>query len=87
LAGLAGALIIPTTPATLGIGMDPLIRAFIVVVIGGLGSLRGALLGSLIVGETRSFGVAYFPEIELPLLFLVAVVILVVKPEGLFGSK
>lgn len=87
LAGLAGALVIPTTPATLGIGMDPLIRAFIVVVIGGLGSLRGALLGSFIVGETRSFGVAFFPEIELPLLFLVAVVILVVKPEGLFGNK
>jgi branched-chain amino acid transport system permease protein len=87
LAGLAGGLVVATTPATLGIGMDPLIRAFIVVVIGGLGSLRGALLGSLIVGETRSFGVAYFPEIELPLLFLVAVIILVVKPEGLFGNK
>ncbi len=87
LAGLAGALVIPTTPATLGIGMDPLIRAFIVVVIGGLGSLRGALLGSFIVGETRSFGVAYFPEIEMPLLFLIAVIILVVKPEGLFGTK
>ncbi|MBW1702585.1 MAG: branched-chain amino acid ABC transporter permease [Deltaproteobacteria bacterium] len=86
LAGLAGALIIPTTPALLGIGMDPLIMAFIVVVLGGLGSLKGALIGSLIVGETRSIGVVFFPEIELPLLFLIAVIILVFKPEGLFGK-
>jgi branched-chain amino acid transport system permease protein len=85
LAGLAGALIVPTTPALLGIGMDPLIIAFIIIVIGGLGSLKGALLGSLIVGETRSLGIVFFPEIELPLLFLIAVTILVFKPEGLFG--
>jgi branched-chain amino acid transport system permease protein len=85
LAGLAGALIIPTTPALLGIGMEPLIIAFIVVVLGGLGSLKGALIGSLIVGETRSLGIVFFPEIELPLLFLIAVIILVAKPEGLFG--
>jgi branched-chain amino acid transport system permease protein len=85
LAGLAGALIVPTTPALLGIGMEPLIIAFIVVVLGGLGSLKGALIGSLIVGETRSLGIVFFPEIELPLLFLVAVIILVFKPEGLFG--
>ena len=86
LAGMAGALIVPTTPALLGIGMDPLIMAFIVVVLGGLGSLRGALVGSLIVGETRSIGIVFFPEIELPLLFLIAVIILVFKPEGLFGK-
>lgn len=87
LAGLAGALIVPTTPALLGIGMEPLIIAFIVVVLGGLGSLKGALIGSLIVGEIRSFGIVLFPEVELPLLFTIAVLILVVKPEGLFGSK
>ena len=86
LAGVAGALLIPTTPALLGIGMDPLIMAFIVVVLGGLGSLRGALVGSLIVGETRSIGIVFFPEIELPLLFLIAVIILVFKPEGLLGK-
>ncbi|UCE56600.1 MAG: branched-chain amino acid ABC transporter permease [Desulfobacterales bacterium] len=85
LAGLAGALIVPTTPALLGIGMEPLIMAFIVVVLGGLGSLKGALVGALIVGETRSIGIVFFPEIELPLLFLIAVIILVSKPQGLFG--
>ncbi len=86
-AGLAGALVVPTTPAVLGMGMDPLIMAFIVVVIGGLGSLRGAFLGALIVGLTRSFTIAYFAELEMPLLFLIAVVILVIRPEGLFGQK
>jgi branched-chain amino acid transport system permease protein len=85
LAGLAGALVVPTTPALLGIGMEPLILAFIVVVVGGLGSLKGALVGALLVGFTRSFGIAIFPEIELPLLFLIAGIILVVKPQGLFG--
>ncbi len=87
LAGLAGALVVPTTPAVMGMGMDPLIMAFIVVVIGGLGSLKGAFLGSLIVGLTRSFTIAYFSELEMPLLFLIAVVILVIRPEGLFGQK
>lgn len=85
LAGLAGALLVPTTPALLGIGMEPLILAFIVIVLGGLGSLKGAFVGALIVGETRSIGIVLFPEIELPLLFLIAVIILVFKPEGLFG--
>lgn len=87
LAGLAGALVVPTSPAVLGMGMDVLIMAFIVVVIGGLGSLKGAFLGSLIVGITRSFTVAYFAELEMPLLFLIAVIILIIKPEGLFGQK
>jgi branched-chain amino acid transport system permease protein len=85
LAGLAGALVVPTTPALLGIGMEPLILAFIVVVVGGLGSLKGALVGALLVGFTRSFGIAIIPEIELPLLFMIAGIILVVKPQGLFG--
>jgi len=61
------------------------IIAFIVVVLGGLGSLKGALVGSVIVGETRSIGIVLFPEIELPLLFLIAVIILVFRPQGLFG--
>ncbi len=85
LAGLAGALVVPTTPALLGIGMEPLILAFIVVVVGGLGSLKGALVGALIVGFTRSFGIATIPEIEMPILFIIAGIILVAKPQGLFG--
>ena len=86
LAGLAGALVVPTSPAVLGMGMDVLIMSFIVVVIGGLGSLKGVLVGSLIVGLTRSFIVVFFAELEMPLLFLIAVIILVVRPQGLFGQ-
>ncbi|MBN2032516.1 MAG: branched-chain amino acid ABC transporter permease [Deltaproteobacteria bacterium] len=85
LAGFSGALVVPTTPALLGFGMEPLILAFIVVVMGGLGSLKGALIGSLVVGQTRSLGIAFFPEIELAVMFLIAAAILVAKPEGLFG--
>ncbi len=86
LAGLAGALVAPTTPVLLGFGTDPLILAFIVVVIGGLGSPKGAFIGSLIVGQIRSIGIVTFPEIELAVLFVIAAVILVIKPEGLFAG-
>jgi branched-chain amino acid transport system permease protein len=86
LAGLAGSLVVPTSPAVLGMGMDVLIMSFIVVVVGGLGSLKGALVGSLIVGLTRSFTVVFYAELEMPLLFLIAVIILVARPQGLFGQ-
>jgi len=67
--------------------MDALILAFVVVVIGGLGSLEGALVGALIVGFIRTVGIIFFPEIELAMLYLIAVVVLMVKPTGLFGRK
>jgi branched-chain amino acid transport system permease protein len=86
LAGLAGSLVVPTSPAVLGMGMDVLIMSFIVVVVGGLGSLKGALVGSLLVGLTRSFTVVFYAELEMPLLFLIAVIILVARPQGLFGQ-
>ena len=58
---------------------------FIVVVIGGLGSLEGALVGALIVGVVREFFIAYFPEVELAALYLIAAFVLLVRPAGLFG--
>ncbi|MFQ5484883.1 MAG: branched-chain amino acid ABC transporter permease, partial [Desulfobacterales bacterium] len=87
MAGLGGAFIVPIQTATLGMGMDALILAFVVVVIGGLGSLEGALVGALIVGFIRTVGIMLFPEIELAMLYLIAVVVLLVKPTGLFGRK
>jgi branched-chain amino acid transport system permease protein len=57
----------------------------VVVVVGGLGSLEGALFGALIVGIVREFGVSVFPEVELAVLYLIAVVVLLVRPAGLFG--
>ena len=66
-------------------GVEALILAFVVVVIGGLGSLEGALIGALIVGFVRTLGITYFAEIELAVLYLIAAVVLLVRPAGLFG--
>jgi branched-subunit amino acid ABC-type transport system permease component len=86
MAGLGGAIIVPSQAAVLGMGIDALVLAFVVVVIGGLGSLQGALVGALIVSFVRTVGIQFFPEIELAVLYLIAAVVLIVKPTGLFGS-
>ena len=66
-------------------GVDALVLSFIVVVIGGLGSLEGALVGALIVGFIRELGITIFPEIELAVLYLIAAGVLFIRPAGLFG--
>jgi len=86
MAGLGGAIIVPTQAAVLGMGIDALVLSFVVVVIGGLGSLQGALVGALIVSFVRTAGIQFFPEIELAVLYLIAAIVLLVKPTGLFGS-
>src|SRR5262249_921992 len=65
-------------------GVDALIMAFVVVVIGGLGSLEGALVGALLVGVVRELGVTFFPQVELAVLYLMAAVGLLVPPPALF---
>ena len=85
MAGLGGAIIVPSQSAVLGMGVDALVLAFIVVVIGGLGSLEGALVGALIVGVVREAGITWFPETELAVLYLAAATVLLVRPAGLFG--
>jgi branched-chain amino acid transport system permease protein len=85
MAGLGGAIIAPSQSAVLGMGVDALVLSFIVVVIGGLGSLEGALVGALIVGVVREMGIAWFAEIELAVLYLMAAIVLLVRPAGLFG--
>jgi branched-chain amino acid transport system permease protein len=85
MAGLGGAIVVPQQGAVLGMGVDALIRAFVVVVIGGLGSLEGALVGALMVGIVREAGITFFPEIELAVLYLMAAIVLLIRPAGLFG--
>ena len=85
MAGLGGAVVVPAQAAVLGMGIDVLILAFVVVVIGGLGSLQGALVGALIVSFVRTTGIQFFPEIELAVLYLIAAAVLLVRPTGLFG--
>ena len=85
MAGLGGAIIVPEQTAVLGMGVDALVLSFVVVVIGGLGSLEGALIGAIIVGFVRMIAITTYPEIELAALYLIAAVVLLVRPAGLFG--
>jgi branched-chain amino acid transport system permease protein len=85
MAGLGGAVVVPAQAAVLGMGVDALILAFVVIVIGGLGSLEGALVGALIVSFVRTAGIQFFAEVELAVLYLIAAVVLLTRPTGLFG--
>ena len=62
------------------------IRAFAVVVIGGLGSMRGALVGALIVGLMRAAAISWVAELEMLSIYIVVIVVLIVRPAGLFGK-
>ena len=85
MAGLGGAVVVPAQAAVLGMGVEALILAFVVIVIGGLGSLEGAFVGALLVSFVRTAGIQFFPEIELAVLYLIATAVLLVRPTGLFG--
>lgn len=86
LAGVAGVVLGALTSLYPQMGLTFVIDAFIVIVIGGLGSFKGAILGSLLLGQVQSFGVALLPEFTNPLVFLVMAVILVFRPSGIFGA-
>jgi branched-subunit amino acid ABC-type transport system permease component len=86
LAALGGALGTPVRVVAPGIGAAMIIQAFIITVIGGLGNLKGAFVGALIVGVVSSYGILLFPVFELFLIFLIMAVVLMVKPQGLFGG-
>ena len=85
LAGLGGALSAPTVAVALGMDGDVLTTAFVVVVIGGLGSFAGSFVSALLVGELQSFGILIFPAISIVLLFAIMAVVLIVRPQGLLG--
>lgn len=85
LAGLSGALVSPIKSVVPGMDIEIIIEAFIVVVIGGLGSLWGTLLGSLIYGLTLAFGILIFPRFSIFAAFVIMAVVLIVRPWGLLG--
>ncbi|GIK54511.1 MAG: branched-chain amino acid ABC transporter permease [Chloroflexota bacterium] len=87
LAALAGILGSPITTLYPGLDFEILILTIVVVVIGGLGSLRGAFVGALLIGLTDTFGKARLPEFSLFLIFAVMAVVLLVRPSGLFGVE
>jgi branched-chain amino acid transport system permease protein len=83
---LGGALVIPATAAMSEMGIDLIVEAFAVVVIGGLGSMRGAVAGALVVGVLRAVAISTWPELEMLLIYLIVIAVLVFRPRGLFGS-
>ena len=85
LAGLSGALVTPIVSIVPGMDVEIIVQAFIVVVIGGLGSFWGTFWGSLIYGQVLSFGILIFPGFSLFSVFALMAVILVVRPWGLLG--
>jgi branched-subunit amino acid ABC-type transport system permease component len=85
--GLAGVLAAPLRTVTPGAGIEVIIDSMIVVVIGGFGNFWGALLGALIIGEVLSFGILWMPELATVLTFIVMIIVLIVKPEGLLSLK
>jgi branched-subunit amino acid ABC-type transport system permease component len=86
LAGVGGALVAPTVSITLGMDHTLIIEAFLIVIIGGLGNMWGALVGSLIFGVTHSFGVLFWPQIAIVFPYIAVVIVLLLRPKGLLKS-
>ena len=85
LGALGGAYIAPTISVSPGLAIDVVVMSFAVVVIGGMGSVPGALIGSLIVGLVRAFAVHQAPILELFIIYAIMAIVLIIKPEGLFA--
>ena len=83
---LGGALVIPATATMSEMGIELIVEAFAVVVIGGLGSMRGALVGALVVGILQAVAISTYPELEMVVIYLIVIGVLVLRPQGLFGE-
>lgn len=85
LAAIGGVIVGPIQSVTTGLGTQILVEAFIVVVIGGLGSIPGAAIGAIILGLFQTAGVLYAPEFAATFIYLAMIAVLVVRPSGLLG--
>ncbi len=86
LAGLGGALILPAASANPQMDLAVVVEAFVVVIVGGMGSVTGAFLASLLIGELQAFGIVLIPQATLVLVFVLMAVVLSVRPRGLLGD-
>ncbi len=86
LAGLGGALVAPTTSISLGMDHTIIIEAFLIVTIGGLGNIWGAMIGSLLFGLTQSIGLLILPQFTIVFPYLAVVIVLLLRPRGLLRS-
>jgi branched-chain amino acid transport system permease protein len=82
---VGGALVAPATAAALDLGIELIVEAFAVVVIGGLGSMPGAFVGAIVVGLMKAASIATYPELEMLAIYLVVIAVLVLRPAGLFA--
>ena len=85
LGGLGGAYIAPTISVAPGLGTEVIVLSFAVVVVGGMGSIAGAAIGSVIIGLLRALAVHELPQVEFFVVFAVMAIVLVFRPEGLFA--
>ena len=87
LAAFGGACAAPMTTAYLGMGINVIVDAFVVVVVGGLGSIVGSMVGSLIVGAAQTWGGFYVSEAAMAIMYAVMGAVLLFRPWGLFGEE
>ena len=86
LGGLGGVVASPMTPAVLGMDMEIIFTAFIIVIVGGMGSVIGSLVGSLIYGLVNALGILVLPRLPMVFLYAIMVLILIFRPYGLLGK-
>ncbi|BEQ14734.1 branched-chain amino acid ABC transporter permease [Desulfoferula mesophila] len=87
LAGMAGGLSGPLKAVSVGMGETVIITIFAIVIVGGVGSLKGAFIASILIGELNTFGVVFFPDFAMAFTYILVIVVLLTKPEGLFRSR
>jgi branched-subunit amino acid ABC-type transport system permease component len=87
LAGLGGVLVTPIRAISLDLPAESIIQAFIIVVIGGLGSVFGALVGAVLLGQMNAFGILVAPRFAIVFPFILMALVLIVRPFGLFGQR
>lgn len=87
LAGIGGVMAAPLVTASLGMAPNAVIDTFVIVIIGGMGSFAGSLIGAILVAFVQVFGTYYFPDFALAFMYLIMVTVLVVRPGGLLGKE
>jgi branched-chain amino acid transport system permease protein len=87
LAGIGGVLAAPLVSASLGMAPNAVIDTFVIVIIGGMGSFAGSLIGALLVAFVQVFGTYYFPDLALAFMYLIMLTVLVARPGGLLGKE
>jgi branched-chain amino acid transport system permease protein len=84
---VGGALVVPAAAASLDMGVELIVDAFAVVIIGGLGSMPGALVGALVVGLVRAAAIWLYPEFEMLAIYFIVIAVLILRPQGLLGKS